>query len=288
MNMINELLIKKIQNGLNALDTGYNFKIFTVLGDYEEAYRIGNKEINTINGVARFLPATLLPIPNIKMYRQVAEIEFAVEVDTADIEQNGNYKPINAIIEALTTYATNNQALPYYEGIDGVETQILPMFTLPSNDIVVMESSNGGEIIPISFSVEFIITENIANANSYKLLIDNKEINFEQLVITKQRTANQYAYKGSGNAKGKIIQGAIGLDVVMPQILDEQTDKIVNDILGDENNTIYEVTLIHPLSTGKSSKTYKMTHGNGNITAIRTSNVGLNFSLMEIKTQEGG
>lgn len=286
--MINETLIKRIQEGLNALNTGYNFKIFTALGDYQDAYRVGNKKINTLNGVARFLPATLLPIPSVKMYRQVAEIEFAVDVDTADIDNDGNYKTIKTLVEALTEYSTNNQAIPYYEEIDGVKTQILPMFTLPTNDIVVMESSNCGEVVPISFSVEFIITENIANANSYGLTINGKDINFEQMVITKQRTANQYAYKGSGNTKGKVIQGSIGIDVVMPQFLDEQTDLIISDIVGDTNNTIWTVALTTPTSTGNVTKTYKMTSGNGNITAVKTSNVGINFSLFEIREDASG
>lgn len=284
--MIEDYLIKQLEESLNDNNDNLTFKLWDNLGDYQDAIRLENQQLNYINGVVQILPATLLPIPNVNMVRLNFQITFAISIDLSDKNEDGQYNLPIKVRNVLQVIAQKQQANAVYEEIDGTTYQILPLFTLPSNtDSVTMTSSDTGEILPMFMSIEYIVTENVANANSYKLTINGKDINFEQLIFTKQRTANQYTYKGDSNTKTKIIQGAIGIDIILPQFLDEQSDIIIEDILGEDNNILYNVELSYPTSSGIKTKNMVMTSGNGQLTAVRTSNVGINFSLVEAKQE---
>ena len=280
--MILDEILQEIETGLNENTKGYTFKIFSNLGDYKDAYRVVNTIESNVYGIGRNLPIELLPLANVNMYRMNVEIEFAINVDTAQIDDDGNYVDLDEIIDIINNYASTSNAVPFTVTTTTETYQVLPVFTLPNvSDSVVMETSDLGEIIPVSFSVDCLITEGLVNSNSYQLVIDGNNINFEGLTFTKQRTANQYTYRGSSNTKTNIIQSAIGIDVTMPQFLNEGNDIIVKDLIGDKNNTIHTVDLTVPLSDGNSVQRYYMTFGNGNITVQKGSNVGLNFSLVE-------
>lgn len=284
--MIETQLLEKLESGLNQINDKYKFKIYQALGDYKDAYRVVNDVVYETYGIAKFLPTTLLPIPKVKMFRMLANIEFFVNIDTAFINENGNYQPVVDIVSILNQYASQNQAIPYFQIVGEDNYQILPMFTLPTNDSITMVTSDLGEGVPVILTVEFIVTANIVNANSYTLKIDGIDVNFEQMVLTKQRLANQYSYKGSGNTKGDIVQGTIGIDVTMPQLLDSPSDLIIKDIVEDKNDIPHTVELGYVTSTGTEIETYTMTFGTNQATVIKSSNVGLNFSLMEVPQNE--
>lgn len=285
--MILDEILQEIETGLNGNTRGYTFKIFSNLGDYKDAYRVVNTIESNVYGIGRNLPIELLPLANVNMYRMNVEIEFAINIDTAQIDENGNYVDLDQIIDIINNYASTSNAVPFTVTTATETYQVLPVFTLPNvSDSVVMETSDLGEIIPVSFSVDCLITEGLVNSNSYQLVIDGNNINFEGLTFTKQRTANQYTYRGSSNTKTNIIQSAIGIDVTMPQFLNAGNDIVVSDLIGDTNNSIHVVELTVPLSTGNQTNKYYMTFGNGTITAQKGSNVGLNFSLVEYKIRE--
>lgn len=280
--MIEDYLINQLEESLNDNDYNLTFKLWSNLGDYQESIRIGNQQVNFVNAIVQALPAILLPIPNVKMVRVTFQITFAINIDMSEKNEDGQYELPIKVRQALQEVAQSQQAIITYAELEETTYQILPLFTLPSStESVTMTSDDTGEVLPMTMSIEYIITENIANANSYKLKINGHDINFEQLIFTKQRTANQYTYKGNSNTKTNVIQGAVGIDVTMPQFLDESSDLILNDIFSEENNQSYYVEITYPISSGNITKQYIMTSGTGQLTAVKTSNVGINFSLAE-------
>lgn len=280
--MIQEKLIENFVEGLNAVSE-MQYKVFVVVGNYQDAKRVVNTVEQFTQGVAMFNETDLLPIPNIKMFRTTANIEFAVNIDNAQLDSNGNYANVLQVINEITSYLQSVNAIPFeITDTDNTVYQIVPVYSLPTSDMVAMESSDLGEVVPISMTVEYLVSNGIASGNGYTLSIEGNNINFETMVITKQRTADQYSYSGSGNTKTNIIQGAIGIDVTMPQMLDWSGDTIMNDILGDNNNQFYRVQIGYPTRTGTQFKTYTMTFGQNQATVVKASNVGLNFSMVEV------
>ncbi len=282
MDLIQEQIVKWLQEGLNDYQNELIFKIFLTLGDYNESKREGNDVKKYVNGIADFLPAVLLPIPKVNMFETTANIEFAVNIDTAEIDESGNYIQVKQILSAINGFAREKNAFPFFLTADATQYQVIPLFELADDQIIAMETSDSGEIIPVGFSIRFVVTENIANGNSYELFINNNEINFEQMTITKSRTVNQYSFPEDGNTKGETLQGSLGIDFVMPQFLDEQTDAIISDICGNSNAVINNVKLLIPNKDGeKTTAFYTMKYGNGTATVVRSSNVGINVGLFE-------
>ncbi len=284
MELIQEKIVEWLETGLNSYQENLKFKLFLTLGDYKNAYRIGNEVERRTYGIVDFLPATLLPIPNINMFETTANIEFAVNIDTLDIDVDGNYNSIKEILKVVNGFAREKNANPFYLQADDFQYQIVPLFELADDQEIAMQTSDMGEIIPIGFSARFVVTENIANGNSYELFINNNEINFEQLTLTKTRVVNQYSFPEDGNTKGEALQGTIGIDFVMPQFLNEQTDAILNDLCGNYNGLINNVKLLVPNANGeKTVNFFTMKYGNETATVVKSSNVGLNVGLYETK-----
>lgn len=284
MELIQEKLVEWLQTGLNNYQNQLKFKLFLTLGDYKNAYRVGYEIERNTYGIVDFLPATLLPIPNVNMFETSANVEFAIDIDTAERDTDGSYLPIKQILKTLNGFAREKNASPFYLQADEVQYQVVPLFELADDQEISMQTSDMGEIIPVGFSVRFVVTENIANGNSYELYINDKEINFEQLTLTKARVVNQYSFSEEGNTKGESLQGTFGIDFVMPQFLDEQTDAIVKDLCGANNALINNVKLLVPNANGeKTTNFYTMKYGNETATIVRSSNVGINVGLYEAK-----
>lgn len=284
MELIQEKLVEWLQTGLNNYQNQLKFKLFLTLGDYKNAYRVGNEIERNTYGIVDFLPATLLPIPNVNMFETSANVEFAIDIDTAERDTDGSYLPIKQILKTLNGFAREKNASPFYLQADEVQYQVVPLFELADDQEISMQTSDMGEIIPVGFSVRFVVTENIANGNSYELYINDKEINFEQLTLTKARVVNQYSFSEEGNTKGESLQGTFGIDFVMPQFLDDPTDAIVKDLCGSNNALINNVKLLVPNANGeKTTNFYTMKYGNETATIVRSSNVGINVGLYEAK-----
>lgn len=281
MELIQREVIQDLENGLNSIQNDLDFKFFLALGDYIEAYRVNNSVIDYVQGIARFLPTTLLPIPNVNMFQTTAEIEIAISIDSADVDDEGNYNLFNKVISIINSFAQQKQAQAYFKEIDNKNYQIIPLFTLPTNDAVVMNTSDLGEIIPINFSVEFIITENLVNSNSYKLYIDEKEINFETLTLSRIRVADQYSIKGLANTESAVLQNGLSIDLTLPQFLSEECDNLVNDLFDGDNNEAHYVRIEVPTVVGNKIYNYIMIYGNTQGTIQRSSNVGINLSLVQ-------
>ena len=288
--------IQIITDLLNSNSQGVKFKIFNDVGDYMVSLRNGNSVDNVVNGIISLSPSTLVPIVNVPMSIITASIEFAINIDIdnpAETDMNGiyaQYPIINKVRDIWDTMAQLNTGLAISKQDSDNNTYSITLgFTLLTDGLLSMNTSDTGEILPMSATVTFTVIDGGVASNSCTLIVNGEQVPFSEMAITraKMQDTAQYLNPASTSSstivpypstKSYTLQNGISIDLTTP-LLDKSIDNaMLNELIVGDNNRAYAVVL----SIGTLQNAFIMTTGNLTGTLSAGSNVGMNLSFLEI------
>lgn len=287
----NDLMLA-LQKGLNDYAKDYNvdFKFFDTIGDYIDAQR--GKTRATINdvtflvqGVFSLAPSQLIPVKNLNIANLQAMLEIELDIDKLPEELDEqtldviDYPQVRLVRNILDGYAQSQNGLPIIiKDSAGKSYSVVPTYSLNNAGLVTMNSSNTGEVLPITFSVVYTVVENGLNTNDITILIDNEEVFFDECSITRTRVADTLQFSDAIATKTTILQNGLGIDLRSPILTTKLGDRLLIDLFDGGNNTAHCVIIKTPDIT----RCFLMTFGNLSATLQIAQNLGANISLVEV------
>lgn len=284
-----------IRNGLDdyAVKIGVDrtFCIFTDAGEYESVSynphepRDPDNIAGKIYGILDADPSKLAPIPGLSVVTYSGTLEIMVEAKHDNNPQNGEFEEVSRIEGLLNAYGRHANGEVYqYTDKDEKEFAVTVNFSPAVVGDWQIHSTVFGEVIPVSMSIYLTAVENGVGSNDLKLWIDGYPVYYENLVLTRQKTPDQYTYEKNGSIKSTILQHAFGVDFTAPLLRGKLSDAILRENLDGSFNTPHVVTIA--VNSGKEMsivKNYLCTFGNSSLALQPGKNVGATVSLVEVK-----
>ena len=273
-----------IENQLNLNTKGKTFRLFDKVGLYQEAYRQLNSEISYVFGIFSLAPSQLVPVKNLDIATITARLEIEVDIDRVapTLESSGkpkSFPEVETICDIWDNFAQshNGETLTLSDGTNNYA--VTCVYTLASQGLVEMTTSDTGEILPLNMQMEFTIVQNGVCANDVELTVDGEELFFTGLTFTRHRTADTIQRVGDDATKSAILQNGAGIDFTTPLLgASRFSYKYSDDLLKGGQNNAYCVVYKRNGGTGA----YIMTLGTQTESATPPSFVGENVSFVEV------
>ncbi|MBO5309711.1 MAG: hypothetical protein J6A98_00715 [Clostridia bacterium] len=256
-----------------------HFQIFADEGGLKDAIKeYGKKPIEFTSGIATLVGTQLLPIRSIRLNNYTLQIELFVDTLMSGFNEAGESVNLNAIRECITRMI---------ETVNGSTSSVTIGNVEYSQGIAIGYPITGskGEVGFIADCLPLFITVNVSmfqdglNANQCKLRVNNIELPFTSLTISRRKTAEQSTFNGDVETKTIIQAQGLSIDGVMPALkTNEISQMILRDILQCKN-----YALCVEIETPIVSKTFIGTFGDGTASLDLITNVGYNFSIVQAK-----
>lgn len=288
---LTECFAEEIKKGLNdyaqKMDIDRYFVIYTNGGEAEDVTfspyeaREPSERAQTVYGVFDADPSRLAPMQGVTVVTYTGTLDIMVEAKLGRTTQIGEFEEVTVIEQLLNGFGQLANGSVYdYEDNEGKRFTVTANFSPAFCGDWQVHSTVFGEVIPVSMSVYLTAVENGVSASDLKLWIDGQPIYYENLVLTRQKTPDQYTYKKGESVKSTIVQHAFGVDFTMPLLRNSISAVIAKEIVDGSYNTPHIVTVEMP---GNIENDYLCIFGNGSLTSQPGKNVGATVSLIEVK-----
>ncbi len=282
---------KTIESELNDYARGINasreFKIFTDAGEYEDVShdpydpRSAKDRMQLIYGILDADPSKLAPIPGLSVVTYAGTLEVMVEAKLGSVKGSDEFVEVGKIESILNGYSrlTNGKVYRYEETGGKVFTVTISFSPAVVGDWQV-HSTVFGEVIPVSMAIYLTAVENGVSANDLKLWIDGYPVCYENLVLTRQKTTDQYTFEETGSVKSTVLQHAFGVDFTCPLLHSDLYRAILKETLDGSFNIPHVVTVGVDGESGYT-KDYLCVFGTSTLVSQPGKNVGATVSLVE-------
>ena len=232
---------KQVQDRLNTIASGYEgaipFKIYTNLGDYVQAYRVINEIEQYQFGIMRVLPSEIVPVKGLSVQNLVIQVEFGVEIDKSELDDNGNYLQVVYTQQILNNYAQSTTGTTEtIEGLDGKNYTVAYSINPCTVGSVTMTSSDKGEVLPVQITIDVSAVENGVNLNDIDVFIDGEAVYPLNIQATRKRIPNENSFSDKTSTSVGILQNGFGLDMIVPALYNELGETILDDIYDGKDN----------------------------------------------------
>lgn len=260
-------------------DVNKNFKIFADEGELKKSLKeYGKQPKHFTNGIVEIISSTLTPIRGIRLNTYTVQLSMYI-----DLAMDG----FNEDKESLNLITLRDVFTKIIEEYNGSTELVTINDKTYSQSMTVNYPTNGtkADIGYISDCLQIYWTFNIAmfedgvNANNCKLIINNTDIPFTRMVLTRQRTAEQNNFSGDASTKTIMQMNGLSVDIVMPALNNNDFSNLVMRDVLDGGNYALNVVIETPVFT----KRFIGTLGNTQASLDIATNVGYNLSIVEAK-----
>ena len=135
------------------------------------------------------------------------------------------------------------------------------------------------DCLPIYWTFNIAMFEDGINANNCKLIINDTDIPFTRMVLTRKRTAEQSNFAGDSSTKTIMQMNGLSVDIVMPALNNNNfSNLLMEDVLNGG-----DFALNVEIETPTINKTFIGTLGDTTASLDIATNVGFNLSILEAK-----
>lgn len=268
-------------NLFNEFGQEYNlhFQIYADEGGLKDAIKeYGQQPIEFTSGIATLTSTQLLPIRSVRLNNYTLQIELFVDTLMLGFNEAGESVNLNAIRNCITRMIETINGTTSAITVDGVEYSQAVVLGYPI-------TGSKGEVGFIADCLPLFITVNVAmfqdgiNANECKMIVNNIELPFTSLTLTRRRTAEQGTFNGEAETKTIVQSQGLSIDGVMPALKTNDVSRmLMKDILRGEN-----YALCVEIQTPIMRKTFIGTFGDGTASLDLITNIGYNFSIVQAK-----
>ena len=190
---------KQVEDRLNVIASNYEgaipFKIYTNLGDYVQAYRVINEIEQYQFGIMRVLPSEIVPVKGLSVQNLVIQVEFGVEIDKSELDDDGNYLQVVYAQKILNEYAQSTTGTTEtITGLDQKDYTVAYGINPCTVGSVTMTSSDKGEVLPVQITIDVSAVENGVNLNDIDVFIDGEAVYPLSIQATRKRVPNENSF----------------------------------------------------------------------------------------------
>lgn len=280
--MINTKYLAEYFTGLlNTYGDGYgkNFKIFADEGELKKAVKeYGKAPVDYTSGIVEVLSSQLVPIRDIRLYTY--SVQLTLFIDLALNGFNDDKESLNFIDirDVLTNLIEKENGATSFINVKGKEFNQTLSLSYPTNGT----KADVGFIrdcMPIYLGCTVALFEDGVNANECKIFVNDTELSFTRLVLTRQRTGDSQTFNGDVSQKTTIQSQGLSVDLVVPVLKTNEVSRLImNDILNGGNPALH-----CKIETPLGNKTFIGTFGNTQASLDIATNIGNNISIVEGK-----
>lgn len=238
---------KQLEDDLNVIASGITgaipFKIFTNLGDYQEAYRVINDVERYQFGILRVLPSELVPIKGLQVQNFVFQLECAINIDESERDDKGNYIQVVNTQNILNNYAQAMTGTTGQIEANGKTYTIAYAINPCTVSSVTMTTSDYGEVLPVQLTIEVGAVENGINLNDIDITIDGQVIYPLSVQATRKRVPQENGFSNKTSTSIGMLQNGFGIDLQMPLLYNTLGEMILDDIYEGKDNVAHCVDL---------------------------------------------
>ena len=280
------VLTQEIEDGLNGLDLA-NFKIFTDVGEFKNAYRQDGSNTITryVNGVLEAMAPTRIPMKNLQVLTQSFRIGFVLDMDLLNKDTDGNYKEVKNIRAILEKYIASVNGVPFSKNdSENISFEITPSYSGITTGTA-MQMSPIGNVLPIYLDFSCVFIQSGSNTNTVNFIINGENMFFQNYSITRTRTAETNMIANEPSSKTLAQANGISLKLEMPLLNTTQSEEIEEDVWSGSQN---EAVCVERYRAGAKTPyhAYIMIYGNNAETGAVGQNIGQSIDLVEGKQNE--
>ena len=278
-------LTSNLQDALNGLDTDVEFKLYADMGDFFEAYReLGSNVITHFrNGVVEALAPTIMPIKNLQVITQSFRVQFILDADLLDKDEDGNYAEVEKIRNLLDKYIVSANGIPYVLlDDDNVSFEITPTFSGVTIGVA-SQLSPIGNALPMYLDFSCVFVQNGVNTNSVEFIINGENVLFQSYSATRTRVAEANMMANEKSQKSVMQANGISIHLEMPLLTSNQSRHIEKDVYSGGQNEAVCVQRRRRNNDTPIEDNYIMTYGNNSESGGLGQNIGQVVDFVEGK-----
>ena len=266
---------------LNSYGSEINksFKIFADEGELKKAVKeYGKQPKEFTNGIAEIISSTLTPIRGIRLNTYAVQLTMYVDLAMDGFNEDKESLNLIALRDLFTKITEDNNGKTEFVKIDGISYSQSMTVGYPTNGTK-SEVGYISDCLPIYWTFNLAMFEDGVNANDCKLIVNNVDIPFTRMVLTRQRTAEQNNFSKDSSTKTIMQMNGLSIDIVMPALKNNNvSNSIMLDVLKGGNRA-----LSVRLETPMGDTMFIGTFGNTQASLDIATNVGYNVSIVESK-----
>lgn len=255
------------------------FKIFADEGELKKAVKeYGKQPKRFTNGIVEIISSTLTPIRDIRLNTYTVQVSMYVDLAMdgfTEDKESINLIKIRDIISKLIEEKNGTTTLVEIDG------------TTYSQSITISYPTNGtksevgyiSDCMPIYWTFDIAMFEDGINANNCKLIVNDIEVPFTRMVLTRKRTAEQNNFAGDKATKTIMQMNGLSVDIVMPALNNNKFSNLIMEDVLNGGNFALNVKIETPVSETRFIGTFGDTVASLDI----ATNVGYNLSILEAK-----
>lgn len=226
-------------------NSGLPFVVFTDAGDFAKSTRKGNAVTEYINGLLTVSGSSIEYAGEQEIVGISTELKFLVRVDD-DRNTDGTFENLVQFREMLSQ-AFSSVKPKFNVTEDGKTYTVVAAYNLPETGTRTQRTMLG-DSLSYSCTVYFAYLSNAINATDVKITIDEEEVNFLAVGLTRRPSivANLFSDTVNGESAVYAESAAFLIDLTMPAFVSAMGGIVANYILGiEEANTPHEVTITY-------------------------------------------
>lgn len=256
---------------------GKEFKIFADEGELKSALKLYGKQPKEFtNGIAEIISSTLTPIRGIRLNTYTVQLTMYIDLAMDGFNEDKESLNLITLRDVFTKVIEDNNGKTEFVKIKNKSYSQSMTIGYPSN-------GSKADVGYISDCLQVYWTFNIAmfedgiNANECKLIVNNAEIPFTRMVLTRKRTAEQNNFAGDKSTKVIMQMNGLSVDIVMPALNNNDFSNLVMRDVLDGGNYALNVVIETPVFT----KRFIGTLGDTQASLDIATNIGYNISVVE-------
>lgn len=259
-----------------------NFKIFADEGELKKSIKeYGKQPKKFTNGIVEIISSSLIPIRGIRLNTYSVQLSLYIDLAMDGVnEDKESYNLIAIRDNIISKIIEDKNGTTSMVNIDNVSYSQSMTINYPSNGTKT-EIGYISDCLPIYWTFNFAMFEDGINANNCKLIINNTDIPFTRLVITRKRTAEQDNFAGDSSSKVIMQMNGLSLDLVMPALSNNEFSNLVMADVLNGGNVPFSVKVETPNYT----KRFIGVLGDTQASLDIATNVGYNLSIVEGKPE---
>lgn len=256
---------------------GKYFKIFADEGELKRSVKeYGKQPKQFTNGIVEILSSTLTPIRGIRLNTYTVQLTMFIDLAMDGVNEDKESYNLMTLRDIFSQIIEDRNGSTNIVEIDDVDYSISTTINYPTDGIKT-DVGYISDCLPIYWTFNFAMFEDGINANNCKLYVNDIDLPFTRLVLTRKRTAEQNNFAGDGSTKTIMQMNGLSLDVVMPALNNNDVSNLImTDILTGGN---YALSV--RVETPVMNTAFIGTFGDNQASLDVATNVGLNFSIVE-------
>ena len=264
------------------------FKLFTDVGEANNAYREFNTVYYSRYGVVSVLTSNNASLNGLQIYNATASVDVLINVDRpiSDISGDfsgdfGEYPQVKEMRSILDNVAVNNSGIAQAFVINDVIYAVTPTFTLSTAGDFAIDTSRLGKVVPMTFTVDISVVETGINSSAITITIDGEDVYASQIAEDMVFSSEGQTRMGDSRSTFDIQEARYSLSFVMPLTTSDFSQSLLAMMHTGVNDTRMTVTVTYGKGENAPSYNHIMKPSSVRLTAQIPNNAGLNVEMVE-------